>query len=287
MTNSLVRFFTLAIIVACLFSCQKEISGEPASEPVSSNCRVTEISSLNWGFMDEDSTMFSKLEYDSQNRLIAVSTPAGDTNRFHYYTDSVVLDTYITFDFGNGLKTTQWKDKYILNSNGLAKYALFYIEEPGGGYLQDSAVFTYDANGYLTLRTDHSSVPGEMVSVKFEYKDGNMVKASVLTGNHLYNQLDSMVVTYSSIDVPATNFQFAYWNRYTTPLEEFPWVGKQSKKMPAVAAYHFKWGKITETATYVTGSDDLPSTVRHNIVQTSQNGTDAWYWTNILKYSCK
>lgn len=283
------RLTLFAAVVCCAISCQKEISPDTPGQEPSSNCRVAEMSNLNWTYDIEDSTMFSKFAYDDKKRLIAVLKPTGDTDSFRYYTDSIVNDTYITFDFGSGAETVHWKHKYRLNASGLANYSLTTLESVGG-YQQDSIVYTYDAAGYLTAWQDFAYSPNHNGAMQFNYKDGNLVKLIVTSRGDpsLYNALDSIVFKYSNLDVPANYSLLAYWPAFE-PAMEYPWAGKQNKKLPIQVLTYYRWGADTDDYSYVLGADGLPSIIRQHTKEIDYQRPGQigeWDQAYYLKYNC-
>lgn len=278
----MIKYLLLAALVCCICSCQKEINTDSPGQEPANNCRVIEVSDL------KGPSQLGKFEYDDKKRLIAMIQSTGDTDRIHYYADSIVHDIYETYDPGGGLQTFQFKDKYMLNAKGLAGYRLTTFEN-AGGYLEDSVVFSYDANNYLIGRTSYTS--WSTSSMQFSYNNGNVAKVTVTgrTDPSIYNSLDSMVIKYSGISVPASYSLNEFWDYDTDPLQQFPWAGTQNKELPTQIISYYSWGVITYDYTLIAGADGRSLDIKVHIKQVSYQRPgkiDEWDDANHLKYTC-
>jgi len=244
--NLLKRVILCACIIS-LASCQKNIYG-PAEE-----CKIIQMSDLQWSEMPEDSTSFTKFVYDSIGRVKNVILMTGDTDKYYYTPNRIFIEEPRTYDRGGGPVTDVWTSEFGLNASGMAAYA---TTQYNGWGVMDSTVYTYDGNGYLTQERYYDFFAGlDDYVIDYTYKDGNLVKA--VYSPYIGGNPDSILYKYSDIDVPAElPGIFQQGKRYA-------WLGKGNKKLTSEVAVYYPWGEVvTSKFEAMDLIDGKPSVIR-------------------------
>ena len=276
--RNLIRTTTAMLMICAIVSCQKQLHFD--KEP-DQNCRVTEISNLQYSWLPEDSTSFTKFFYDSAGRISHLVNFPGDTHRYYYSANQILIDQPQTHNLSGTTQTNYWTETFTLDANGRAKYVTIHNEV----IRDDSTVFTYDANGYLVRQQSYNYLPNYNFEATYTYINGNLAKVIFTPADRAsVNLPDSAVFNYTDKDVPMFAMNYIFWDKYSGEIY-YNWTGKQSKKLRSEARYYYPWGEIDTTKyTYITGADGMPSIVRQDRTNTGWPGVykDAAY----IRYKC-
>src|SRR5947208_3282700 len=161
---------TLCGLFALLLSCQKELTGNGTSpNPVDKKtCALTRVSDLQWSSIQEDSTMFTQILYDSTGRILHVISAKKDTSTYAYFGNHIDVNDPYTADDGSGNEVVyDFKEKYFLQTNGLAAYSLMTLAN--GLVLADSTTYAYDTQGQLTELKDFNFMTSENATIDYAY----------------------------------------------------------------------------------------------------------------------
>ncbi len=272
----------LILILLILFQwgitgCQKSIESTDTPDPDPNpprqkSCQVTEITNLQWSWLDEDSTHVSKLFYDSAGKLKYIINPTYDTLLYSYSSSQIILDVPQTIAAIGQI--VPFASIFYLNAQGLATRSEGYT----WGSIVDSTKYFYDGNGFL-IRQEYDAASDD-VNIDYSYENGNLKKA-VLRGTSYYP--DSIVFKSINLLVPAEAFHLLYWNKYNRETY-YPWTGKQSRHLFEEIRYHFSWGTVAHRYQYINNSDGLPVTIRNTRFD---DGIPKGTVTYFLKYRCK
>lgn len=278
MHNPLTRFLAAGIIICILASCQKEIGPDGSKDP-DPKCEITEISNLQWSWVPEDSTSFTRFFYDSTGRVSHLVTFAGDTHRYHYSATQIVIESPQTHSLGGTPQTDQWIETYGLDANGRAKYLTVNYN---GWMVQDSTVFTYDANGYLVRQQVYDFLTQEDYEVTYTYTNGNLTKA-VFQPTYNYHP-DSIVWKYNDIDVNSFVLNYIFWDKYRD-ITYHNWTGKQNSKLVSEASYYYNWGSTNSKYSYIAGAHGIPAIIRGESTNSANPG-QVYKDAVFIKYKC-
>lgn len=279
MNHPVIRFLFAVGICVLVISCQKDLSPGETPETAAQKCRVTEMSNIQWSWQPEDSLSFTRFFYDSIGRVSHLVTFAGDTHRYHYSPTKIVIESPQTHSLSGQPQTDRWTETYGLDANGRTKYLTV---DYNGFMVQDSTVFTYDANGYLVRQQVYDFLSQDDYEVTYTYNNGNLTKA-VFTPTYNYHP-DSIVWKYSDIDASAFVLHYMFSDKYRD-ITYHSWTGKQSAKLVSESKYYYSWGTTTSKFEYIPGGDGMPVTVRAtgtNTASPGQEQKDALF----IKYKC-
>jgi len=277
-----VFFLTLCGLYVLLSSCQKELTGDGTSpNPVDKKtCALTRVSGLQWSSIQEDSTMYTQIVYDSTGRILHVITPKKDTSTYAYFGNHIDVNDPYTADDGSGNEVVyDNKEKYFLQTNGLAAYSVMTLAN--GLVLVDSTTYTYDTQGQLTELKDFNFMIGENPTIDYTYANGNLQKIVFRNVSTYYP--DSIIIKSSTLPMPGESFRFLYWDKYRS-YDYYPWTGKMSKNMRAEAIYYYGSNVDQYTYNYDVNADGLPAAVR---TIWHQNGTLVDTQTSFVEFNCK
>ena len=274
------RAMIILFMFSFLPSCQKEITGnDPAPPPNSKNCKPTQISNLEWwSSTPEDSTMFSKIQYDSAGRISQVINPVNDTTRFSYSSNEIVINIQYTAETGTGPLTYDYKEKYSLNSSGVATYRLTTLFDDQ--WLVDSTYYRYNPGGQLQQLEFYDFMAGENAAVNYIFANGNIQKA--IYSNATSYHPDSIVFKYSAEITPSEILDVLFYDKYQHG-NFYPWTGRQNKNLVIEKTYYYAWGTDAFRTSYDLDTNGFPSVIRSKRYSTGQwrdNGA------SFLKFTC-
>ena len=276
--RNLIRTMTATLMICAIVSCQKQLHFDAIPD---NDCRVTEMSNLQYSWLPEDSASFTKFFYDSTGRISHLVNFAGDTHRYYYSASQVKIDQPQTHNLSGTLQTNHWMEIFTLDANGRAKYVTVHNEV----IRDDSTVFTYDANGYLVRQQSYNYLPRNNYEAIYSYINGNLSKVIFMVADRTsLNFPDSAVFKYTDQDIPMYAMNYMFWDKYSGEIYH-SWTGKQNKNLRSEARYYYPWGEIDTTKySYITGADGMPSIVRQDRTNTGWPGVykEATY----INYKC-
>lgn len=231
------------MIAGFVTSCDKE----ETEGNVSSSKKLVKVEEANYSYeliYDKDGKCTSYVEYEKNVK--------GETTTFKYEGNKIVEETFL--EDGDLRVTTTM----TFNSNGYLETSTVVNGESGA----EKTVYEYDNAGQLiSEKTDDEEDDYHTVTT-YEWKDGNIVKASIVETE------DGESYSYS--------VNFAYTNASTTtPIENkvgvtvgqiqdgfYPMsakMGKAPKNFPVTLTYVAEEGKVVTTLTWEFDGDGYPT----------------------------
>jgi hypothetical protein len=275
-----IRTMAAMLMICAIVSCQKQLHFDRELNP-QERCRVTAISNLQYSWLPEDSSSFTKFFYDSAGRISHLVNFVGDTHRYYYSASHIIIDQPQTHNLSGTMQTNHWTETFGLDANGRAQYVTVNNEV----IRDDSTVFTYDANGYLVHQRSYNYLPKYNYDATYIYTNGNLSKVVFAVADRAsLNFPDSAVFKYTDVDVPMHAMHYMFWDKYSAEIY-YSWTGKQNKKLRSEARYYYPWGEIDTTKySYITGADGVPSIVRQDRTNTGWPGV--YREANYINYKC-
>jgi hypothetical protein len=153
------QIFVALAVMAIFASCKKDstASGSYAAVP-------KKITSITY----EGSASFFKMEYDAQDRVSKVLFEGGFAT-YQYNAGSVQYT-----EIHSNQAAPYYTSNMLLNADGTFNSGT-YTEQSGNNAINGTLKFEYDANGFLTKRTDESAVNGKQ-EWKYTWTNGNLIK---------------------------------------------------------------------------------------------------------------